>query len=149
MHKFFCNYNNLTEKYELTKNKSFVFNTNVNIAAENNMLEEIRNEIQSLYDLIVNLKEKTRDNDLLNLVNETELLISNLYYSFFASPLELPSEKTENLSEKEILTKSLDISLSLEKKINIPEYNRLCHIIIEQLRNIQNHLPTPKEEKQN
>ena len=148
MHKFFCNYNNLTEKYELTKNKSFMFNTSVNIQAENNMLEEIRNDIQSLYNFVVSLKEKTTDNDLLNLTNETELLVSNLYYSFFASPLELPTEKTDNLSEKEMLTKCIDISLSLEKKINIPEYNRLCHIITEELRNILNHLTLiPKEEK--
>ena len=147
MHKFFCSYNNLTEKYELSKANSFLFNKNVSIQNENNMLDEIKANIQSLYELLVSLKEKTNDNEILNKINEIELLVSNLYYSFFASPLELPKETSKESSEKEILTKCIDLALSLEKSVNIPEYNRLCHIITEEFRSIMDHTMLEMENK--
>ena len=42
MHKFFCNYNNLTERYELSINRGMAFKNNAQIQAENTLLPEIQ-----------------------------------------------------------------------------------------------------------
>ena len=91
MHKFFCNYNILTQKYELTNMRGFKSMTT--IQAENTLLPEIKQTIQQLYENIVLIKEEEKDEERLNLLDETELMISNLYYSLFATPLELIEEK--------------------------------------------------------
>lgn len=127
MHKFFCNYNNLTEKYELSLSKNNLFSNKATMQAENTLLPQIRSDIQALYENIVLLKESEKDENKLNRLDETELMVSNLYYSLFASPLELANNKsTEN---NQILLHSLEIVNSLEKNINIPEYNRLVTLI--------------------
>ena len=130
MHKFFCNFNELTQKYELSQNKnSFIsiFN-NVDNQAQNTLLTEIKSLLQELYQLIILVKEKETADNRLSILDETELLISNLYYSLFASPLELPPQNL-TISGNE-LPKALQIVGNLEKLINIPEYIRLASIII-------------------
>ena len=130
MHKFFCNFNTLTQRYELSQNRSAIggiFSSRVGSQAENNLLNEIKALLQELYKNIVIIKEKEENEERLNLLEETELLISNLYYSLFASPLDLP-EKQEVSAGNE-LAKAIEVAKKLQKSINIPEYNRLCVII--------------------
>ena len=103
------------------------------IQAENTLLPKIREDIQSLYECIVLLKEKETGEEKLNLFDETELMISNLYYSLFASPLEL----TENTKTECSISKCLIIIGELLKEINIPEYNRLCSLIKINLENLK------------
>ncbi len=123
MHKFFCSYNILTQKYELTNMRGFKSMTT--IQAENTLLPEIRQNIQLLYENIVLLKEQEKDEARLNLLDETELMISNLYYSLFETPLELIEEKSKNAS----LKVCIELIGNLLKTINIPEYSRLCMLI--------------------
>ena len=127
MHKFFCSYNNLTEKYELTLAKNNIFTNKATVQAENTLLPQIRQDIQNLYENIVLLKENEKDEDRLNRLDETELMVSNLYYSLFASPLDLAEKETNN--NQQILQASLELINNLEKNINIPEYNRLVGLI--------------------
>lgn len=125
MHKFFCNFNPLTQKFELVSStKNAFFRNNTVIQEENNLISQIKNDIQQLYENIVFLKEREENEDTLNLLDETELLISNLYYSLFESPLELVEGKKEGDKEKCKL-----LINNLIQKINIPEYNRLCNLI--------------------
>lgn len=134
MHKFFCNYNHLTERYELSLNRNNFFNNRTIVQAENTLLPEIKTNIQALYDCIVILKEKEQNEQRLNILDETELMISNLYYSLFASPLELLTNKpTTNDNE---LNKCKELINKLIKDINIPEYNRLCGLIKNNLDNL-------------
>lgn len=140
MHKFFCNYNNITEKYELSHNKANIFNVRINAEEENNIMQEIQNGIQNLYDLITKIKDYYKDDENLALLNETELLLSNLYYSFFASPLQLTEENKENVELKSLLTKAFEEANNLEKLINIPEYNRLIEIIANNLQVLLNKI---------
>ena len=126
MHKFFCNYNNLTERYELSKSQGFVFGK-VNAQAENVLLGQIKENMQSLYNLIALLKENEKEEKRLEILDESELLLSNLYYSLFASPFELSTE-TRPLSGSEFKEALALISI-LERDINIPEYNRLILLI--------------------
>ena len=129
MHKFFCNYNNLTERYELTVDRSYGkrFGVRINAQAENTLLGEIKSLLQELYINIVLAKEKETAENKLNTLDETELLISNLFYSFFASPLELPAKGRTTTGTE--LARALEIISQLEKIINIPEYNRIASII--------------------
>ena len=127
MHKFFCNYNNLTERYELSLARNNFFTNKTSIQAENTLLPQIKNDIQTLYENIVILKENEKEEKRLNILDETELLLSNLYYSFFASPLELAQNKSSE--NNQILQSSLQLVNQLEKNINIPEYNRVVGII--------------------
>ena len=92
MHKFFCSYNNLTERYELSKTQGIVFGK-VNVQAESVLLGEVKKNMQSLYNLTALLKENEKEEKRLEILDETELLLSNLYYSLFASPFELLGEK--------------------------------------------------------
>lgn len=127
MHKFFCNYNNLTEKYELSLSKNNIFSSKASIQAENTLIPQIRQDIQALYENIVLLKENETAEEKLNRLDETELMVSNLYYSLFASPLELANRN--NLTNEQVLQNSLELVNSLEKNVNIPEYNRLIALI--------------------
>ena len=56
MHKFFCNYNLLTEKYELAQAKGLMVGK-VATMAENTLLPEIRNLMQELYTTLTAIKE--------------------------------------------------------------------------------------------
>lgn len=130
MHKFFCNFNPLTQRYELSQARnSFggMFNVKASSQNENTLLGEIKTLLQELYIKIVLVKEKETVEEKLNILDETELLISNLYYSFFASPLELPANNI--VSSGNELSTALEIVGKLEKIVNIPEYNRLVSII--------------------
>ncbi|MBQ8909084.1 MAG: hypothetical protein IJY90_02205 [Clostridia bacterium] len=126
MHKFFCSYNNFTERYELTKSQG-IFSPRVNIQAENILLNQIKKNIQSLYELTVTLKENEKDEQKLITLDQTELLISNLYYSLFASPLDI-NENKRALTGTE-LAEAIKLVGLLERDINIPEYNRMALII--------------------
>ena len=78
-------------------------------------------------------------------------MISNLYYSLFASPLELVGNINNESSIKNLFTKAIEIASFLEKKINIPEYNRLSSIIKNNFQNILNNLlvlPSPNNSNQ-
>lgn len=149
MHKFFCNYNKLTEKYELSTNKGNIFNVKISAEDENSIMQEIRNTIQNIYELTLEIKELSKDNENLSLINETELLISNLYYSFFASPLELPSENERKNEIKALLAKAIEEAGNLEKIVNIPEYNRLVNIIRNNFQVLLNDIDKPQNISQN
>ncbi len=125
MHKFFCNYNPLTQRYELTSGmRNNIFKSNAIIQAENTLIPKIRQDIQDLYENIVFLKESEKDDEKLNLLDEIELLISNLYYSLFESPLDLVKGQKDGSKDK-----CLALINNLMEEINIPEYNRLCYLI--------------------
>lgn len=126
MHKFFCNYNNLTESYELSQFRNMGLNRSAIIQAENTLLPQIQQTIQSLYENVVLLKEKESDENKLRILDETELMISNLFYSLFTSPLELVDDKKQSSGNAQT---SLQLINELIKMINIPEYNRLCILI--------------------
>lgn len=138
MHKFFCNYNNLTEKYELSLNKNMLFNQKINVLAENTLLPEIKNTLQQLYDNTILLKEKISDENKLKILDESELLISNLYYSLFSSPLNIDSNTDNQAEIKIILVKCVEEASELEAKVNIPEYNRLCMLLKNNFQNLLN-----------
>ncbi len=138
MHKFFCNYNSLTEKYELSLNKNMLFNQKINVLAENTLLPEIKNTLQQLYDNTILLKEKISDDEKLKILDESELLISNLYYSLFSSPLNIDENTDNQVDIKTILVKCVEETSELEAKVNIPEYNRLCMLLKNNFQNLLN-----------
>lgn len=138
MHKFFCNYNSLTEKYELSLNKNMLFNQKINVLAENTLLPEIKNTLQQLYDNTILLKEKISDDEKLKILDESELLISNLYYSLFLSPLNIDENTDNQVDIKTILVKCVEETSELEAKVNIPEYNRLCMLLKNNFQNLLN-----------
>lgn len=140
MHKFFLNYNNLTEKYELSLYKGNFFNNKINIQAEKTLLPEIQKDIQNLYETVVSIKEIIKDEDNLLILDKTELMISNLYYSIFASPLELVDKEISPDKIKEYLQNALSVITKIESEINIPEYNRLASLIKNNLQIIFNSL---------
>ena len=127
MHKFFCSYNNLTERYELTKSQSVLLNPKINTQAKQTILTEIQTSIQQLYSIIVILKENEQLEKRLDILDETELLISNLHYSIFSSPIELTTQK--NHTDERTIDDAINIVSSIEKDININEYNRITAII--------------------
>ena len=140
MHKFFCNYNSLTERYELSLNRNMLFSPRINVMAENTLLPEIKNLLQEIYDNILLLKENITDERQLKTLDENELLLSNLYYSLFASPLELNSPSALQKTIKEVLSDSISKVTSLIEKINIPEYNRLATLMLNNFQNIFNSI---------
>lgn len=130
MHKFFCTFNNLTQRYELSYSRnsfSGILSAKAPSQTETTLLGEIKSILQELYFNVVLFKETENTEVRLNILDETELLISNLYYSLFASPLELPQQEKTTTENK--LSKALELVGKLEKIINIPEYNRLVTII--------------------
>ena len=64
MHKFFCNYNDLTQRYELNKTQNFLFNRRIEVQKENNLLGQIKANLQALYDLIGAIKEGKNEENL-------------------------------------------------------------------------------------
>lgn len=140
MHKFFCNYNSLTEKYELSLNRNMLFSPRINVMAENTLLPEIKKLLQEIYDNILLLKENITDEDQLKTLDNNELLLSNLYYSLFASPLELNSPSQMQGTIKDILSNTIGKVSSLIEKINIPEYNRLASLMLNNFQNILNSI---------
>ena len=137
MHKFFCNYNSLTERYELGVTRNMMFNNRINVLAENTLLPEIKALLQELYENTLALKGLLTDEKQLKILDESELLMSNLYYSLFASPLELVEGSSE---AKTLLARNVEIASELEAKINIPEYSRSAMIIKNNFQNIINHI---------
>ena len=137
MHKFFCNYNSLTERYELGVTRNMMFNNRINVLAENTLLPEIKALLQELYENTLALKGLLTDEKQLKILDESELLMSNLYYSLFASPLELVESSGE---AKTLLARNVEIASELEAKINIPEYSRSAMIIKNNFQNIINHI---------
>ena len=135
MHKFFCNYNSLTERYELGVTRNMMFNNRINVLAESTLLPEIRALLQELYENTLALKGLLTDERQLKILDESELLMSNLYYSLFASPLELVECSGE---AKTLLARNVEIASELEAKINIPEYSRSAMIIKNNFQNIIN-----------
>ena len=140
MHKFFCNYNNLTEKYELSLNKNMLFNQKINVLAENTLLPEIKNTLQQLYDYTILLKERIADEEKLKILDESELLISNLHYSLFSSPLNIVENSDNQTDIRRVLVKCVENASGLETKVNIVEYNRLCLLIKNNFQNLLNSL---------
>ena len=140
MHKFFCNYNTLTGKYELSGRKNNIFSNNVLTQSENDVMVQIKKDIENLYGYVCKLKENTKAEKHLEKLDEIELLISNLYYSIFASPMDTDKTNENDLDAKQLLTKSVELSSELEKLINIPEYNRISQIIRNEFQNILNEL---------
>ncbi len=140
MHKFFCNYNSLTEKYELSLNRNMLFSPRINVMAENTLLPEIKKLLQEIYDNILLLKENITNEEQLKTLDNNELLLSNLYYSLFASPLELNSPSQMQGTIKDILSNTIGKVSSLIEKINIPEYNRLASLMLNNFQNILNSI---------
>ena len=137
MHKFFCNYNNLTERYELSLNNHSPFSLKINVLAERTLLPEIKELLQSVYDNTTLLKSQMGDEDSLKILDNAELLVANLYYSLFASPLEL-NDTPRAITNRELLTETIEKLSLLGEKINIPEYNRSVEIIKNTFQNLLN-----------
>ncbi len=138
MHKFFCNYNPLTEKYELSFNRNMFFSPRVNVLAENTLLPEIRSLLQEIYDSISVLKDNITVSEQLEILDQSELLLSNLFYSLFASPLELNSNQPTQVVVKDLLASTIKKASTLVEKINIPEYNRLAFLLLNNFQNLLN-----------
>ena len=128
MHKFFCNYNSLTERYELSLNNRSPFSLKINVLAERTLLPEIKELLQGVYDNTTLLKSQIAGEDSLKMLDNAELLVANLYYSLFASPLEL-NDTPRAITNRELLTETIEKLSLLGEKINIPEYNRSVEII--------------------
>lgn len=137
MHKFFCNYNNLTERYELSLNNRSPFSLKINVLAERTLLPEIKELLQGVYDNTTLLKSQMGDEDSLKMLDNAELLVANLYYSLFASPLEL-NDTPRTITNRELLTETIEKLSLLGEKINIPEYNRSVEIIKNTFQNLLN-----------
>lgn len=144
MHKFFLNYNSLTERYELSRNKTILISNKAVAQAENTLLPEIRSSLQQLYELISQIKESEKNENILKELDEIELLSSNLFYSLFSSPLELRRADDNATSLVPLYQKAITIASNLEKMINIPEYNRLIILIKNNLQNILNSISASK-----
>lgn len=137
MHKFFCNYNNLTERYELSLNNRSPFSLKINVLAERTLLPEIKELLQGVYDNTTLLKSQMGDEDSLKILDNAELLVANLYYSLFASPLEL-NDTPRTITNRELLTETIEKLSLLGEKINIPECNRSVEIIKNTFQNLLN-----------
>lgn len=137
MHKFFCNYNNLTERYELSLNNRSPFSLKINVLAERTLLPEIKELLQGVYDNTTLLKSQMGDEDSLKMLDNAELLVANLYYSLFASPLEL-NDTPRTITNRELLAETIEKLSLLGEKINIPEYNRSVEIIKNTFQNLLN-----------
>ena len=128
MRKFFCFYNGLTEKFELSYNRNMSF-PRINVLAENTLLPEIKNLLQQIYDNLSLLKSIISNEEQLKILDQSELYLSNLFYSLFASPLELYAPQNSQLTAKNILVDTISLTSRLIEKINIPEYNRLATLL--------------------
>lgn len=138
MHKFFCNYNNLTERQELGLGRGLVLNK-VASMAENTLLPEIKSLMQELYTLLTQIKEVDKTESRQDSLDQSELLLSNLFYSLFASPLDIQENSSQD-EVKSLYQRGILLTSEIEKLINIPEYNRTIGIIKSNLQNIFNEL---------
>ncbi len=135
MHKFFCNYNPLTGKYELSQMRGG-FRNSILIQAEVDLLDEIKKNLQQLYENVVLIKEQNNNEELLSKLDDIGLMISNLYYSIFSAPLELVND---NNLENATIKKCINIIDDLISKINIQEQSRLCFLIKNALVSLENN----------
>lgn len=135
MHKYFFKLNNLTENQELYKTSSFVCGLSATKG-----LEKIKQNIQDLYNNVIWAKEQVQTDSQTDQLCKIELLISNLYYSFFQSPLNLPEKNSITLSFKDLLVKAIEISKNLIESINIPEQNRVAYLINLNLQTLLNQI---------
>ena len=138
MHKYFFKHNILTERRELAKGAGLFIQTLSNNSSD---MQTLKQTIQSLYNLIVLAKEKTTDGNQIDALCKIELLVSNLYYSFFASPLELPENSSSSLSFRQLIAEAIKSSKKHIEQINIPEENRSALIINLDLQSLYNSLP--------
>ena len=138
MHKFFCNYNLLTETYELTLAKGLAIGK-VSSMAENTLLPKIKDLMQDLYTTLTSLKDIEKDENRQEELDKTELLLSNLFYSLFTAPLDIKESEGQN-EAKTLYQKAIMLAGEIEKLINIPEYNRSISLIRNNLQNILNTL---------
>ena len=104
------------------------------------MLSEIQAILQQIYNDLITIKEKITDENILKKIDESELLLSNLYYSLFSSPLELVSPSQENITAKDLAIRLIDNAIRLVEKIDIPEYNRLALLLKNNFDSIHNNI---------
>ena len=143
MHKFFLKHNILLEKDEIGRTSAVFCQS---LSNNSNSMQNLKETMQSLYNYVVLAKEKAYADEQVDLLCKVELLTSNLYYSFFASPLDLPEKNSSSSSLKELVSKAIEISTELIEKINMPEENRLVNIINLNLQNLFNSLPDHKSQ---
>ena len=101
-------------------------------------MNQLKTTLQKLYNLVVIAKEKADKDEFIDRLCKVELLVSNLYYSFFASPLELPEKSSSDLDFKGLILQAIETSKNLIEQINIPEENRTALIINLDLQNLLN-----------
>ena len=139
MHKFFLKHNILLEKDEIGRTSAVFCQS---LSNNSNSMQNLKETLQSLYNYVVLAKEKATTDNQIDLLCKIELLTSNLYYSFFASPLDLPEKNSSSSSLKELVSKAIEFSTILIETINIPEENRIANIINLNLQNLFNMIPT-------
>ncbi len=135
MHKYFFRHNNLTEKNEISKNGNIFSQI---LSSQSTEMNQLKITLQKLYNLVVIAKEKADKDEFIDRLCKVELLVSNLYYSFFASPLELPEKSSSDLDFKGLILQAIETSKNLIEQINIPEENRTALIINLDLQNLLN-----------
>lgn len=135
MHKYFFRHNNLTEKNEISKNGNIFSQI---LSSQSTEMNQLKITLQKLYNLVVIAKEKADKDEFIDRLCKVELLVSNLYYSFFASPLELPEKSPSDLDFKGLILQAIETSKNLIEQINIPEENRTALIINLDLQNLLN-----------
>ena len=135
MHKYFFRHNNLTEKNEISKNGNIFSQI---LSSQSTEMNQLKITLQNLYNLVVIAKEKADKDEFIDRLCKVELLVSNLYYSFFASPLELPEKSSSDLDFKGLILQAIETSKNLIEQINIPEENRTALIINLDLQNLLN-----------
>lgn len=135
MHKYFFRHNNLTEKNEISKNGNIFSQI---LSSQSTEMNQLKTTLQQLYNLVVIAKEKADKDEFIDRLCKVELLVSNLYYSFFASPLELPEKSSSDLDFKGLILQAIETSKNLIEQINIPEENRTALIINLDLQNLLN-----------
>ena len=118
MHKYFFRHNNLTEKNEISKNGNIFSQI---LSSQSTEMNQLKITLQNLYNLVVIAKEKADKDEFIDRLCKVELLVSNLYYSFFASPLELPEKSSSDLDFKGLILQAIETSKNLIEQINIPE----------------------------
>lgn len=139
MHKFFLKHNILLEKDEIGRTSAVFCQS---LSNNSNSMQNLKETLQSLYYYVVLAKEKATTDNQIDLLCKIELLTSNLYYSFFASPLDLPEKSSSSQTLKELVYKAIEFSTVLIETINIPEENRIANIINLNLQNLFNMIPT-------
>ena len=125
----------MTEKNEISKNGNIFSQI---LSSQSTEMNQLKITLQKLYNLVVIAKEKADKDEFIDRLCKVELLVSNLYYSFFASPLELPEKSPSDLDFKGLILQAIETSKNLIEQINIPEENRTALIINLDLQNLLN-----------